>query len=163
MTSLSCLSNKWTFYLHLHDNKDWSVNSYIEMFQVQTVEDAVLLNDEISYDLIKKTMMFMMKQEIRPVWEDENNRKGGCFSFKISNNDVESVWRNVFYSMLGRTLTTDKKHHDNVNGITLSPKKRFCILKIWMHDCSIEDPNIFIDIQNLNRDSCIFRKHCPDN
>lgn len=163
MTSCSKLSHLWQFYLHLHDDPDWSINSYINMMEICTVEDAVLLNDEMSYDLIKKSMMFVMKKDILPIWEDEQNNNGGCFSYKILNKDVETVWQTVFFSLLGKTLTKRVEHHDSINGITVSPKKKFCILKIWMRDCETISPDIFIDISNMNHSGCIFRKHCPNN
>ena len=41
-------------------------------------------------------------------------------------------------------------------------KKKFCILKIWMNDCTLKDPEIFIDIDNLFNDGCLFKKHNPE-
>ena len=156
------LYNSWTYFLHLHDNKDWTINSYINMVKIDNVENAILLNDEIHYDLIKKSMMFLMKENINPLWEDENNKHGGCFSFKVFNKDIEQVWKRVFFHLIGRTITKNKKYYKNINGITLSPKKKFCILKIWMKDCELKDPDIFINIENLESSGCLFKKHCPE-
>ena len=158
----SPLRDNWNYFLHLHDNKDWSIKSYIKMCNVDSVENAILLNDEIHYDLIKKSMMFLMKDGIQPMWEDENNKNGGCFSFKIINKDIHNVWKDVFYSIVGSCITKDKNHYKHINGITLSPKKKFCILKIWMDNCDLIDPNIFIHIDNLDPTGCIFKKHCPE-
>lgn len=163
MKNRSKLPHEWLFYLHLQEDSDWSIKSYIDMTEIHTVEDAVLLNDEISYDLIKKTMMFLMKKDILPIWEDEHNKDGGCFSYKIFNKDVETVWQNVYYTLIGKSITKDISDHDLINGVTLSPKKKFCILKIWMRDCTLNDPSIFIDINNMSPSGCIFRKHCPNN
>ena len=117
------LQDKWHFYLHLHNNTDWSFDSYINMLEFNTVEDAILLNDEINYDLIKKTMLFFMKDNIKPMWEDDNNRHGGCFSFKVSNKCIESVWTTVFYNIIGKSIAKDTDVYDSINGITLSPKR----------------------------------------
>jgi len=144
----------------LHDNNDWSIDSYIKVLEFDNVEQAILLNDEINYDLIKKSMIFVMKGDVKPIWEDENNKNGGCFSFKIANKDVEKVWKEVYYRLIGESLTNEQCKYENINGITLSPKKKFCILKIWMKDCTLDDPNIFITILNLKCDGCIFKKHC---
>ena len=124
------------------------------------VEDVILLNDEINYDLIKKSMIFVMKDNVKPMWEDDNNKNGGCFSFKIANKDVEKVWKEIYYRLIGQSLTIEEKYYEKINGITLSPKKKFCILKIWMKDCTLNDPNIFVKINNLKCDGCIFKKHC---
>ena len=156
------LKNNWTYYLHLHDTRDWSIDSYNNILRFHCAEDAILLNDEIHYDLIKKSMMFLMKEDIKPMWEDDNNKNGGCFSFKVLNKDIEQVWKEVYFSVIGSTITKNKKYYKLINGITLSPKKKFCILKIWMCNCDLKDPDIFIDIPNLTREGCLFKKHCPE-
>ena len=156
------LKHNWTYYLHLHDTRDWSLESYIKILRFHSVEHAVLLNDEIHYDLIKKSMMFLMKENINPMWEDEHNKNGGCFSFKVINKEIEKVWKHVYFNVLGGTITKNKKYYENINGITLSPKKKFCILKIWMKDCSLKDPDIFIKINHLTSEGCLFKKHCPE-
>jgi hypothetical protein len=160
---MKLLSNKWTYYIHLHDNKDWTINSYINVITFNEVENAILLNDEINYDLIKKTMMFLMKDDIKPIWEDKHNRNGGCFSFKVSNRDVLNVWKQVFYNLIGKSITKNINFYKNINGITLSPKKKFTILKIWIDTCDLKDPNIFVPIENLDLKGCLFKKHCPEN
>lgn len=161
MVSLTKLNNSWNFYLHLHDNNDWSIDSYIKIVEFDNVEHAILLNDEINYDLIKKSMMFVMKDKVKPMWEDEHNKDGGCFSFKIANKDVEKVWKQVYYSLIGQSITSEQSHYESINGITLSPKKKFCILKIWMKDCGLDDPKIFVKMNNLKCDGCIFKRHRP--
>ena len=52
--SYNSLQNKWTFYLHLHDTREWNLESYKKILRFNSVENAILLNDEIHYDLIKK-------------------------------------------------------------------------------------------------------------
>ena len=156
------LKNNWTFYLHLHDTREWNLASYNNILRFHSVEHAILLNDEIHYDLIKKSMMFLMKEDIKPMWEDDKNKEGGCFSFKVSNKDIEQVWKEVYFHVVGSCITKKQKYDDHINGITLSPKKKFCILKVWMKDCELKDPDIFIHIDNLTAEGCLFKKHCPD-
>lgn len=154
------LNNNWSFYIHLHDTSDWSLESYIKILEFDDAENAILLNDEINYDLIKKSMIFVMKDNVKPMWEDENNKNGGSFSFKIANKDVEKIWKEVYYRLIGQSITIEQCDYEKINGITLSPKKKFCILKIWMKDCVLDDPNIFVKINNLKWDGCLFKKHC---
>lgn len=153
------LNNNWSFYLHLHDNYDWSINSYIKIINFESLKNAILLNDEINYDLIKKSMMFLMKSDILPIWECDENNKGGSFSFKVPNKDIESVWKNIYINLICKTITKNIDYYDKINGVSLSPKKKFCILKIWMSDCELTNANIFIKIENLNIETCLFKKH----
>jgi hypothetical protein len=93
------------------------------------------------------------------MWEDNCNRNGGCFSYKVSNKVVVNVWRELTYLLCCNSLTVDKKHMELVNGITISPKRGFCIVKIWLKNCSLQDPNIVVDIDNLVKVGCLFKTH----
>jgi hypothetical protein len=72
------------------------------------------------------------------------------------------VWKNVFYCLAGDTLFKNVAHTKNINGITISPKKNFCILKIWLADCSLQNPDIITDIAGLMKGGCIFKQHSPE-
>ena len=63
----------------------------------------------------------------------------------------------VFYNIIGKSIAKDTDVYDSINGITLSPKKNFCILKIWMKNCDIKDPSIFIDIDGFSKEGCLFK------
>ena len=51
---------------------------------------------------------------------------------------------------------------EKVNGMTISPKKTFCILKIWMRDLENQNPKAIIPIDGLALHGCLFKKHNPN-
>jgi len=124
-----------------------------------TVGSVIKLNNEIGPELLKKSLTFVMKEDIKPIWEDVSNIKGGSFSFKIHNKDIDDLWKHILYLMIGGTMMKNKNNMHNVNGISLSPKKTFCILKIWMLDCSLTNCNIFEPIVGIDYKGCLFKKH----
>ena len=103
-----------------------------------------------------------MRKGITPMWEDKRNRLGGCFSYKVVNKLVYDVWKMLCYSLCGETLCKDVSKTHLINGITVSPKKNFCIVKIWLSDCSMQDPDVLIPIANLSKQGCLFKKHNPE-
>ena len=155
------LDSKWNFYIHLQNDDNWDYSGYHNIITLDTVEKAVLLNEELSFELIKKTMLFVMRENIKPMWEDIENQNGGGFSFKVHNKNIEQVWKKLFFLLIGESLT-NKTNFENINGISLSPKKSFCIVKIWMKNCKLINPNIFQDIEHMDKNSCIFKKHVSD-
>ena len=48
-----------------------------------------------------------------------------------------------------------------VNGITISPKKNFSIMKIWLKDCTIQNPKIINILPQLDINGVLFKKHNP--
>jgi len=149
------LSEKWVVWAHLPHDTDWSMNSYISIMTVTYVEEITALMHTLPDSLLSTCMFFCMKEHVKPVWEDPANKQGGCFSYKITQS-IADCWRNVSYSMVGKTLSKEKGFQDSINGISISPKKNFCILKVWMSSCSFQDAS---KITYLKPTGCIFKKH----
>ncbi len=162
-TQLHETNDKWDLYYHLPTNKDWSLSSYCTIAkEIDSIEKVIKINEQMTDIIIKNCMLFVMKEKITPMWEDPNNRDGGCFSYKISNRYVGDVWKTLFYLLLGNNICTNPTHNQFVNGITISPKKNFCILKIWLSTSNYQDPNIIQEIPNLSIQGCLFKKHEPE-
>ena len=84
------------------------------------------------------------------------------FSFKVINKYVTNIWKNLLCALCGETLMKDVKKSNIVNGITISPKKNFCVIKIWLSSCEYVDPYVLSDIRNLAKEGCIFKRHEPE-
>jgi translation initiation factor 4E len=123
--------------------------------KIEYVEEMLALTHTLSETLIVKCMLFLMKENIMPMWEDVHNKNGGCFSYKLTSRITE-YWRDVSFSITGKTLTKMEDFNNDITGISISPKKNFCILKIWMGSCMYKDHT---KISILKPDGCIFKKH----
>jgi len=157
------LIGKWDLYYHLPHDKKWDLSSYkIILSDIDTIEKVVTLNIQLPECVVKHCMLFMMRKGITPQWEDPKNRTGGAFSFKVINKQVHEVWKILMVCLCGESLFTNTEYSRHVNGITVSPKKNFCIVKIWLDCCELQDPNIIIDIPNLQKQGCLFKKHEPE-
>ena len=156
---LHYLNNEWTIWAHLSNDTDWSLNSYKNIATFDTVESVLTLYENLPENIIKYCMLFIMKKGIYPIWEDEKNCNGGCFSYKINNKYVTEIWKDLSYALIGETITKNDSVNNNINGITISPKKNFCIIKIWISNCNNKDPNIIENINGLIPEECVFKKH----
>jgi hypothetical protein len=112
---------------------------------------------------VKNCMLFLMRDGINPTWDDPRNRQGGCFSYKVSNKHVCNVWKELSYVLVGNTISNNDDFVANVSGVTISPKKNFCIIKIWMSSCAYQNPCIITDeIVNFSSSGSLFKKHVPE-
>jgi hypothetical protein len=162
-TQLHYLNDKWNMYYHLPENKSWDLASYtILMDNIDSVESVIAVNSKIHEHVVRNCMLFVMRDGITPMWEDPKNRNGGCFSYKVTNKHVPEVWKNLLYGLCGESLCIKNEHNAYVNGITISPKKNFCIIKIWLNNTKLQDPNSIISIPNLLKQGCLFKKHEPE-
>jgi len=157
------LSDKWTLWAHLPHDTDWSINSYKKIYTVSFVEELIALIETLPDILVKNCMLFFMRDGIKPTWEDPKNRNGGCFSYKISEKNVFESWKQLSYVTAGNSMSSQLSFVNKVTGITISPKKKFCIIKIWMNDCSNQNPSIVTnDIKEITPFGCLFKKHSPE-
>jgi hypothetical protein len=129
---------------------------------IQSAEEIIALNKQIPDSVISKCMLFCMRKGIAPMWEDSKNRSGGCFSYRILNKQVPDVWRSLVCLCCGETLATNVAHSKHINGVTISPKKNFCIIKIWLDTTEFQDPVFIKQIASLPIQGCLFKKHEPE-
>jgi len=157
------LSDRWTYWAHLPHDTDWSIKSYKNIYTVSTVEECIAITETLPEILIKNCMLFIMRNGITPVWEDPKNRNGGCFSYKIANKNVFEVWKDMSYVLMGGSISEESSFVNSVTGITISPKKNFCIIKIWLCDCKNQNPSIISsEIKGISSYGCLFKKHIPE-
>ena len=162
-TTYHKLRYKWNLWAHLPQDPDWTVKSYKKICQFKTVEEAIAITESLPADLVKNCMLFIMRDGVIPMWEDPKNRNGGCFSYKVSNRNVFEVWRDLTYVLVGETISSNSIFVNCVTGITISPKKNFCIVKIWMTNCEHQNPQIVTsEIRKLSPQGCLFKKHTPE-
>jgi hypothetical protein len=163
MESYNALIDKWTLWAHLPHNTDWSIKSYIKVATFTTVEETIAVTETLPNVLIENCMLFLMLDGVKPTWEDPKNRDGGCFSYKVLNKNVSTVWKELTYVVAGKTISSIPTFVNCVTGITISPKKNFCIIKIWMSDCTNQNPSVITsELKGLSPQGCIFKKHTPE-
>lgn len=151
--------DKWSLYAHLPHDTDWSLDSYKMIMTIETLEQLVSLLNYIPDNIIKTCMLFYMRHNIKPVWEDKHNVQGGSFSYKVQNKDVVQIWKKLSYMITCENSSSNMDVLEKINGITISPKKQFCIIKIWMQDCSKKNGQIFDKLVFLEQKETIFKKH----
>jgi hypothetical protein len=73
-----------------------------------------------------------MRGEYSPLWENKANIHGGSYCLKVTRrNSVEVFQRYLAAAALGACA---KDAANQIVGVTISPKKGFCIIKIWNLD-----------------------------
>ncbi len=127
------LEGVWSFYFHDPDDNDWTLESYKRLGDVSSVEEM--------WNVLRATtkhsqagMFFVMREHVFPCWDDPSNIDGGCVSIKVPMDAVPATWEYLVKRALGETLVIDKTKWESLNGISISPKRGFCIFKLWMSD-----------------------------
>ena len=139
------LKHNWTLWYH-NINNDWSFESYQKIYTIKNICDFWrVYNNHYS---LNNGMYFLMKENIKPLYESDENKNGGYWSIKIYKN-IFNIWLNLSLDLIGNVL--DKSNI--VNGISISSKNKFCIIKIWINNSiynSINDINVNPNLQKFN-------------
>ena len=160
-SSSEIFSTKWTLWFHSPIDSNWELGSYKKIGTVSNVEEFWSLYKHLQHTIVENGMLFFMKEDALPLWEEEGNINGGCWSFKIYKKNVYNAWVDLSVHMCAGSLTANKIDKDMINGISISPKRNFCILKIWLSTCDYQDPTLITNIKGLENRGCLFKRHNP--
>lgn len=150
----------WTLWYHSIKNNEWNKNSYKKIMNVNNLYDYYLLKTHFERQHLQNGMFFVMRDEIFPTWEDPDNRLGGCLSFKIESKNILDSWNKILLYLISENLVNDNKDYDNINGISIAPKKEFNIIKIWLKDDSINYKNILKELKPyFIIEGSLYKKH----
>ena len=157
------LNSEWNLYFHDPNSFNWDKDSYIKIFNLKKILDFWILNKEIEHK-IHQGMFFLMRNNVFPLWDNDDNKNGSSFSFKILKEDSKKFWLKLSISVLSETFLKEEhiSKYNNINGISISPKKNFCIIKIWLKNKDVFNNNNVKEYFNIPKEysgDLIFKNH----
>ena len=125
-------TGSWTLYFHSPEETKWTLNTFINLGVMKTWAEFWAVIEAVKQDSLADGMFFMMRDPAPPLWESHHHIRGGCYSFRCQKKDAADVYLNyIIASMLGELAG----HPENrINGISISPKRGFNIIKVWNND-----------------------------
>lgn len=154
------LNDVWNLYFHDPYDVNWNNASYVRLASLASVEEFwkhhICLKGHLH-----KGMFFLMRDGIFPAWDASPNIKGGCLSIKVLKEHLAEFWEDLIVKALGETIVKESSRGVGwscVNGLSSSPKKHFCIIKIWLKDMEISSKEFFNILPRYHGD-IIFRSN----
>lgn len=120
----------WCLYFHNPDDySNWSLESYKKICEIRKLSHLQFIMNLFKDVNFQSGMFFLMRENIPPIWEDDVNIHGGYWSYIIPFNTVNNAWTEISIQLMTEKILPTHIH--SANGISISPKKEFCILKVW--------------------------------
>jgi hypothetical protein len=121
--------NKWNLWYH-SEKDNWKISGYRNIYTINNFSSFwKLYNNWDKLGGITSKHFFLMKESINPIWEDDNNIKGGCWSFKVSEYQAKELWEDLSMYLVSEHLSVNK---DDVVGLSICLKKNYnVVIKIW--------------------------------
>ncbi len=165
------LNSYYKIYVHHMNNSKWNYQDYSHIFKIKQWNDIPIYFNSINEDNLIDYTMFIMKNEISPMWEDSNNRYKCRCQIKV---DTIDSGKKLFNKLLvhfanNDILKTPIETIECVNGLVFNPKKiqnhsinskisYYAIIEIWFKN-KFDDRNSVAHKIFNNELSDIFSKY----
>ena len=127
-------SGSWTIYYHDPEDPSWDVDSYKKLFVAESWEMLGTILHQMGTFKLMNGLVRIMRGRISPLWEDHANIRGGSYCLKIRRASAVDVFKRYVAAAALNRATIDPTNE--ITGVTISPKKGFCIIKIWNRSCT---------------------------
>ena len=143
------LNSYWTVWVHRTSCTDWKITGYQKVYVINSIGSFWRFFNNFQMLDTYHNNIFIMREEIAPIWEDVNNKFGGICSLKIDSTQrglktdlsVE-IFTIISMLIMNETFIANNK---NINGISFGIKKRSTLLKVWTKTYN-EDNNFVKDL-----------------
>ncbi len=136
------LQNSWTLWFFKNDrSRSWEDNQR-PVLSVQTVEDfwAVVNHIELASKLQTGCDYSFFKDGVKPMWEDDRNRRGGRWLVKLDKKQrsghLDNFWLEVLLCLIGEAFGG---HGWQVNGAVVAVRNKSDRVGVWLADSSSGD------------------------
>lgn len=152
------LKNTWVLWFHKLNDNTWGINSYEKILELKEYNDVLFMLKKISN--INCGMFFIMKENIKPIYEDIQNIHGGYWSLRITKKESDIFWRKfIFYLCIDKITKTDADEMC-INGLSISPKVNNNIFKIWNNNFKkVNKACIRKDLDFIHPDDFFYLEH----
>jgi len=135
------LTDTWALYFHDPADECWDfMQSYKQICTISSVNDFLEMHAAFK-NLWSKGMFFLCRSFVQPTWEDGHHVNGGCLSFKTMKGEVAGTWLDLTSRLVGETLASAGA--ERVTTVSISPKRSYCILRIWVADETMQAPELY--------------------
>ena len=164
-------NSKWNVWIHKSSNSDWDISSYEKIYTITNI--STFWRFFSNYQMIDKidNQIFIMRDDIKPIWEDNANKNGGTCSIKFNyitnkynNENTDDFGSGVMIALcmliMNETLIQEK---NEINGISYSVKSNGVIIKIWNKNNKYEiatklPVKLFNDINYILKSKALINK-----
>jgi translation initiation factor 4E len=134
------LEHEWTWWHDVYPGPNLTVEEYEASLKpigtFGTVQDfwRWFNNMPTPGQLGMRMSYHIMKQGIKPLWEDKENLEGGNFCFKVRKHDTEELWKLMILGVIGELISSLLE--DDICGVTLSIRRDENVIDIWNKNAS---------------------------
>ena len=123
---------QWTFWVDDLGEKNAKFEDYVknlkQLDSCTSIESFWKAYSHLpSIELLQnqKVTVSFMKNDIQPLWEDKRNQNGSILTLRCLKKTTAHFWKSLLIEMISQ-------NHSLLNGISLSIKKEYNIISLWI-------------------------------
>jgi hypothetical protein len=123
-------NHDWTIWYH-YEKDNWDITGFKQLYKINNVQTFwKFYNNWDKLGGITNKHFFIMKSNVTPIWEDPININGGCWSFKIHEDNAYDLWEELSLHLMCGSLCPNI--HNEIMGLSVCLKKNSnIVIKIW--------------------------------
>ncbi len=142
------LNTPWTFWLDrsVPGSTAAEVEANLQnIYKVSTVESFWAVYNNIP-DVDKLAYRFsyhLMRNDVKPMWEDPCNASGGDWKFKIPKDQTGKAWKELLLATIGERFSDCISPEDEICGVSVSIRNMDVnILQVWNKKAALDEREI---------------------
>jgi hypothetical protein len=131
------LKDSWNLWYH-HILNDWTLSGYKKIYTINTIKDFWDIYNNINLiEELNNLHLYFMRDNVTPIWEDNNNKNGGVWSILVNSDYAFELWEKLSVDLVSQTI-----FDNNINGISINQKNNIFIIKIWNNNKNLKNNTI---------------------
>lgn len=144
----------WTIYFHSPEETKWTLNTFISLGSMKTWHQFWSVMEQLKPESFSDGMFFLMRDPAPPLWESHHHIRGGCYSFRCPKKDAPDVYLTYIIASMLNGISHDT--NNKINGISISPKRGFNIIKVWNSDAQFHEPSNLVTVSSIREADLIY-------
>lgn len=142
----------WTLYFHSPQETKWTLNTFTSLGSMKTWYQFWSIVEALQSESFSDGMFFLMRDPSPPLWESHHHIRGGCYSFRCQKKDAADVYLTYIVAAMLDALSVPA---NRINGISISPKRGFNIIKVWNADAQAFHGPVDLEVVSSIKDNDI--------
>lgn len=162
-SNIDKLNDKWIIWKHETTNTNWKLESFINIWEVNTIEDFWKFFSNLNSVNFKTNTIYFMRNGITPLWEDVKNRNGGTCSIRIENNVAIKYITDIGVYVVNE-LFLENDNNKEINGFSIVSYGNWAYIKILNKNKEINpSEHLNKDIKDkISEFSILYKENKPE-
>lgn len=140
----------WTLYFHSPQETKWTLNTFTSLGSMKTWYQFWSIVEALQSESFSDGMFFLMRDPSPPLWESHHHIRGGCYSFRCQKKEAADVYLTYIVAAMLDALSVPT---NRINGISISPKRGFNIIKVWNADAQVFHGSVDLQVVSSIKDN----------